>query len=84
MNEEKEGEKEKISQFPISAHTARALCTWLWEKERKKERARRKKVRAENEEKKKYIEKKGEYGELPFWEYWVLPRNIYTIKKVLK
>ena len=27
MNEEKEGEKEKISQFPISSHTARALCT---------------------------------------------------------
>lgn len=26
VNEEKEGEKEKISQFPISSHTARALC----------------------------------------------------------
>ncbi len=26
MNEEKEGEKEKISQFQISSHSARALC----------------------------------------------------------
>ena len=26
VNEEKEGEKEKILQFPISSHIARALC----------------------------------------------------------
>lgn len=39
MNEEKEGEKEKISQFPISSHTARALCPDS-EKMREKKRER--------------------------------------------
>ena len=43
VNEEKEGEKEKISQFPISSHTARALCTdsdKMREKRKERERKR--------------------------------------------
>ena len=78
MNEEKEGEKEKISHTLLHSHTARALCPdseIMREKKRKRERGTGREWR-----KKKYIEKKGEYGELPFWEYWVLPRNKFYFR----
>ena len=60
VNEEKEGEKEKISHSQIKFSYCQSTLPWLWKNEREKE---------------KYIEEKGEYGKLPFWEYWVLPRN---------
>jgi hypothetical protein len=43
MNEEKEGEKEKIAQTLLHSHTARALCPdseKMREKKRKRERKR--------------------------------------------
>ena len=64
VNEEKEGEKEKISHTLLHSHTARALCTDS-EIMREKRIEREGKRYAELREKKN-IEKKGEYGELPF------------------
>ena len=80
VNEEKEGERRNLSHTLLHSHTARALCPDS-EKMREKKRKRERKRYGQSWGKKKNIEKKGEYGELPFWEYWVLPRNTYTSKK---
>ena len=66
VNEEKEGEKEKISQFPISSHTARALCPDSEIMREKKDRARKKKIRAENEKKRSTLREKENTGNCPF------------------
>ena len=83
VNEEKEGEKEKISQFPISSHTARALCPDSEIMREKKDRARKKKIRAENEEKRSTLREKENTGNCPFENigfYLVIFKNrlIYT------
>lgn len=85
VNEEKEGEKEKISHTLLHSHTARALCTDS-EIMREKRIERERKRYGQSWGKKKNIEKKGEYGELPFWEYWVLPRNttLFWEKLIIK
>ena len=82
VNEEKEGENEKPRIRKLSSHTVRALCPNS-EMMREKRKERERKRYGQNWEKKKYVEKKGEYGELPFWEYWVLPRNICEAKSTM-
>ena len=83
VNEEKEGEKEKISQFPISSHTARALCPASEIMREKKDRARKKKIRAENEEKRSTLRKKENTGNCPFENigfYLVIPHPRKALK----
>ena len=83
VNEEKERKRRNLSHTLLHSHTARALCTDS-EIMREKKREREGKRYGQSWGKKKNIEKKGEYGELPFWEYWVLPRNIHTWEKARK
>ena len=82
-NEEKERKRRNLSHTLLHSHTARALCPDS-EIMREKRIERERKRYGQSWGKKKNIEKKGEYGELPFWEYWVLPRNIHTHKKARK
>ena len=54
----------------LPEHSARTLIKW-----EKKGKSEKEKDTGRVEGKRKILRKKGEYGELPFWEYWVLPRN---------
>ena len=76
VNEEKEGEKEKISHTLLHSHTARALCPNS-EKMREKRKERERKRYGQNWFKKKYLERLREWRILPFLEYGTLPRLIW-------
>ena len=65
MNEEKEGEKEKISHTLLHSHTARALCLDS-EKMREKRESEKEKDTSRVEEKRNTLRKKEKTGNCPF------------------
>lgn len=79
VNKEKERKRRNLSHTLLHSHTARALCPDSEKMREKRIERERKRYGQRWGKKSSYYERKGEYGELPFWEYWVLPRDITVV-----